>query len=56
MRILKEHDLKFSFGKFTLYGLVVSIPTLLVAFAALLFEFTLLPSLVGFPTVYLPHL
>ena len=56
MRILKEHDLKFSFGKFTLYGLVVSIPTLLVAFAALLLEFTLFASLVGFPAVYLPHL
>lgn len=56
MRILKEHDLKFSFGKFTLYGLVVSIPTLLVAFAGLLLEFTLFPSLVGFPAVYLPHL
>ena len=43
MRILKEHDLEFSFGKFTLYGLAVSIPTLLVAFAGLLLEFTFFP-------------
>lgn len=39
MRILKEHDLNFSFGRFTLYGAIVSIPTLLVAFACLLLEF-----------------
>ncbi len=45
MRILKEHDLNFSFGKFTLYGMAISIPTLLIAFLSLLLEFQLFGGL-----------
>lgn len=33
--ILSRHDIKFGFGKFVLYGLVVSIPTLFAAIGGL---------------------
>ena len=36
MKILKDNNVNFSFGKFMLYGLIISIPTLISALAMLL--------------------
>ena len=35
MKILKENDVKYSFGRFTFYGLFISIPTICLALAAI---------------------
>jgi arsenical pump membrane protein len=35
MSILKDHEIHLSFAKFTLYGLIISIPTLFMAFLGL---------------------